>query len=329
MEKPSRALQTLNLVAAILMLAAIGLVFFYAPEELVMGEVQRIFYFHVSSAWVGFLAFFVTVVAGVLYLRSGQPFWDRVGSASVEVGLLFSISAGVAGAIWARPIWNTWWTWDPRLTTYTIMALIYIAYLMLRQGIEDPDRRARFAAVYGIVGFISVPITYMSIRWWRTIHPVVIGGRRQGPIRHDLAHAGDVLVLAVRVHRALLLFSVQPAAAVAARRARGAAQSRDDGCLKEDQMPALLLIDPTPDTVNYLILGYIFLIGLPVLYVLSWYARQRSLKRDLETIEMLAADERKRGAQAGGRDRPGRADHPGRQVERAVGAFTCTCGVGR
>jgi heme exporter protein C len=175
MEKPSRALQTLNLVAAILMLAAIGLVFFYAPEELVMGEVQRIFYFHVSSAWVGFLAFFVTVVAGVLYLRSGKMLWDRVGSASVEVGLLFSISAGVAGAIWARPIWNTWWTWDPRLTTYTIMALIYIAYLMLRQGIEDPDRRARFAAVYGIVGFISVPITYMSIRWWRTIHPVVIG----------------------------------------------------------------------------------------------------------------------------------------------------------
>ena len=175
MEKPSRGLQTLNVVAAILMLVAIGLVFFYAPEELVMGQVQRIFYFHVASAWVGFLAFFVTVVAGVLYLRGGQPLWDRVGYASVEVGLLFSISAGVAGAIWARPIWNTWWTWDPRLTTYTIMALIYIAYLMLRQGIDDPDRRARFAAVYGIVGFISVPITYMSIRWWRTIHPVVIG----------------------------------------------------------------------------------------------------------------------------------------------------------
>jgi heme exporter protein C len=175
MEKPSRALQTLNIVSAILMLAAIGMVFFYAPEELVMGQVQRIFYFHVSSAWIGFLAFFVTVVAGVMYLRSGQPFWDRLGSSSVEVGLLFSISAGVAGAIWARPIWNTWWTWDPRLTTYTIMALIYIAYLMLRQGIEDPDRRARFAAVYGIVGFISVPITYESIRWWRTIHPVVIG----------------------------------------------------------------------------------------------------------------------------------------------------------
>jgi heme exporter protein C len=176
MEKPSRGLQILNLVSAVLILIALGLVFFYAPEELVMGQVQRIFYFHVAAAWVGFLAFFVTVVAGVLYLRKANQKWDRVGMASVEIGLMFSIAAGAAGAIWARPIWNTWWTWDPRLTTYSIMALIYIAYLMLRQGIEDPDRRARFAAVYGIIGFISVPITYMSIRWWRTIHPVVIGG---------------------------------------------------------------------------------------------------------------------------------------------------------
>ena len=180
MEAPSRRLQILNVVSAVLILIALYLVFFYAPEELVMGQVQRIFYFHVPSAWVGFLAFFVTVVAGVMYLRSGRSFWDRVGSSSVEVGLLFTISAGVAGAIWARPIWNTWWTWDPRLTTYTIMALIYVAYLMLRQGIEDPDRRARFAAVYGIVGFISVPITYFSIMWWRTIHPVVFGSASEG-----------------------------------------------------------------------------------------------------------------------------------------------------
>jgi heme exporter protein C len=175
MEKAGRGLQILNIVSAVLVLIALGLVFFYAPEELEMGQVQRIFYFHVPSAWVGFLAFFVTVVAGIIYLARGDPFWDRVGHASVEVGLLFTISAGAAGAIWARPIWNTWWTWDPRLTTYTIMALIYVAYLMLRQGIEDPDRRARFAAVYGIIGFISVPITYFSIMWWRTIHPVVFG----------------------------------------------------------------------------------------------------------------------------------------------------------
>jgi heme exporter protein C len=175
MEKASRVTQALNIVAPVMILIALGLVFFYAPEELVMGEVQRIFYFHVSSAWVGGLAFGVTLVAAIIYLITGKLYWDRLGSSSVEIGLVFSITAGVAGAIWARPIWNTWWTWDPRLTTYTIMALIYIAYLMLRQGIEDPERRARFAAVYGIVGFISVPITYFSIQWWRTIHPIVFG----------------------------------------------------------------------------------------------------------------------------------------------------------
>src|SRR5215467_3270343 len=111
MEKADRATQILNLVAPVMILIALGLVFFYAPEELVMGEVQRIFYFHVSSAWVGGLAFAVTLVAGIAYLVTGNLAWDRLGSSSVEVGLIFSITAGVAGAIWARPIWNTWWTW--------------------------------------------------------------------------------------------------------------------------------------------------------------------------------------------------------------------------
>ena len=96
--------------------------------------------------------------------------------ASVEIGLVFMLIGIVTGSIWARPIWNTWWTWDPRLTTATIMELVYAAYLMLRAGIEDPERRARFGAVYAIIGFISVPLTFFSIRIFRTIHPVVIGG---------------------------------------------------------------------------------------------------------------------------------------------------------
>jgi heme exporter protein C len=98
-----------------------------------------------------------------------------VALSSVEIGIVFTFINIVSGSIWARPIWNTWWTWDPRLVTATIMELIYIAYVMLRQGIEDPERRARFGAVYGIVGFISVPITFLSIRLFRTIHPIVIG----------------------------------------------------------------------------------------------------------------------------------------------------------
>lgn len=175
MDKSSRALQVLNIGTALLFLIAAGLVFFYAPLERQMGDVQRIFYFHVAAAWVSALAFGVTMVAGVTYLITGRRRWDVVGSGSVEIGLLFTVMTLISGSIWARPIWNTWWTWDPRLTTYTILALIYIAYLLLRQGIEDPDRQARFAAIYGIFGFVSVPITFLSIRFWRTIHPVVIG----------------------------------------------------------------------------------------------------------------------------------------------------------
>ena len=175
MPQTSRRLMIFNAVTAVLVAIAAGLVFFYAPRERVMGDVQRIFYFHVPSAWVGFLAFFVTLCMSIAFLRTGDLKWDRVSAASVEVGLVFTVMAIISGSIWARPAWNTWWTWDPRLTTYTILALIYVAYLMLRQGVEDPGRRARFASVYGIVGFISVPLTFFSIRWWRTIHPVIIG----------------------------------------------------------------------------------------------------------------------------------------------------------
>jgi heme exporter protein C len=154
---------------------ALFMVFIYSPREATMGEVQRIFYFHVSSAWVGGLALFVSLVAGVILLITGNQKWDRLELASVEVGLIFSIMTLITGMIWGRPAWNTWWTWDPRTTTFAILILIYFAYLMLRNSFEDPDRRARFAAVYAIVGFISVPITFFSIRFWRTIHPVVIG----------------------------------------------------------------------------------------------------------------------------------------------------------
>jgi len=156
------------------------MVFFYAPLERVMGQVQRVFYFHVAAGWVGMLAFLVAAGVGIFYLRTGNQKWDITGLAAVEIGMVFALINIITGAIWARPIWNTWWTWDPRLTTATIMELIYAAYLMLRQGIEDPDRRARFGAVYAIVGFISVPLTFFSARLFRTIHPVVIGTNQPG-----------------------------------------------------------------------------------------------------------------------------------------------------
>ena len=176
METKPRLLQILDGVTAVLFAVAVGLVFFYAPLERTMGQVQRVFYFHVATAWVGMLGFLVAAVVGVIYLIRKERRWDIVGLAAVEISLVFFFITIVSGSIWARPSWGTWWTWDPRLTTATIVELVYAAYLMLRSGIEDPDRRARFGAVYAILGFLSVPLTFASIRLLRTIHPVVIGG---------------------------------------------------------------------------------------------------------------------------------------------------------
>ncbi|MES0339259.1 MAG: cytochrome c biogenesis protein CcsA [Anaerolineales bacterium] len=175
MERTPKALIVLTWLTSVVFVVALYLVLLWAPQEAIMGDVQRVFYFHVAAGWVGALAFLVTAIVGGIYLARGEQRWDRIAVASVEIGIVFTLINIVTGSIWARPIWNTWWTWDPRLVTATIMLLIYIAYIMLRQGIEDPDRRARFAAVYGIVGFISVPITFASIRIFRTIHPVVVG----------------------------------------------------------------------------------------------------------------------------------------------------------
>ena len=175
LEKP-RLLTWLDILSGLMILIAAGLVFFYAPVEQLMGQVQKVFYFHVATAWVGMLGFMAAGVAGVQYLRTENEKWDIAGLGSVEISLVFFMVAIIMGSIWARPIWNTWWTWDPRLTTAAIVELIYAAYLLLRSGLDDPGKRARFSAIYAIFGFFSVPLTFISIRLLRTIHPVVIGG---------------------------------------------------------------------------------------------------------------------------------------------------------
>jgi heme exporter protein C len=180
MSSKPRMLSILDRLTIILLVVATGLVFLYAPMEVVMGQVQRVFYFHVSANWVGMLGFLVAAISGGIYLRTGDRKWDIASLAAVEIGIVFAFIGIVTGSIWARPIWNTWWTWDPRLTTTSIMLLIYAAYLMLRSGIEDPDRRARFGAIYAIVGVLSVPLTFFSARLFRTIHPIVIGTNQPG-----------------------------------------------------------------------------------------------------------------------------------------------------
>jgi heme exporter protein C len=177
MESKPRFLTFLDIASVLLLAVSAYLALIYAPEEAVMGQVQRVFYFHVATAWVGMLGFIAAGVAGIAFLRTANLKWDIIEIAAVEISLVFFLIAIILGSIWARPVWNTWWTWDPRLTTAAITELIYVAYFMLRQGIEDPDRRARFGAVYTLVGAVSVPITFMAIRLFRTIHPVVIGSQ--------------------------------------------------------------------------------------------------------------------------------------------------------
>jgi heme exporter protein C len=166
----------LALASAAAVLVALGMAFLYAPRELTMGDVQRIFYFHVASAWVGFFGFFVTFLAGIGYLASGERRWDILGLSSVEVGLTFISMTVVTGMLWAKPVWGTYWTWEPRLTISAVQLLIYVAYGMLRASLESPERKARFAAVYGIVAFVTVPLSWFAIRWWRTIHPDILTG---------------------------------------------------------------------------------------------------------------------------------------------------------
>lgn len=166
----------LDILAVISLIAAFWLVLYYAPVEIEMGMVQKVFYFHVATGWTGMLGFLAATIAAVVYLKSRKVQWDIAGLAGIEIGMVFMALCIISGSIWARPIWNTWWTWDPRLTTALVMELVYAAYLLLRNGVDDPAQRSRFAAVYAIIGFLSVPLTFLSIRIFRTIHPVIVGG---------------------------------------------------------------------------------------------------------------------------------------------------------
>jgi heme exporter protein C len=141
-----------------------------------MGDVQRIFYFHVASAWVGFFAFFVTCLAGAAYLARRERRWDILALSSAEIGTAFIAMTIVTGALWAKPVWGTYWTWEPRLTISAVQLLIYAAYGMLRASVDGPERKARFAAVYGIAAFVTAPLSWFAIRWWRTIHPDILTG---------------------------------------------------------------------------------------------------------------------------------------------------------
>jgi heme exporter protein C len=166
-------LRTLGVVAWAAVAASLYPIFFVAREasDAMGGQLQRIFYFHVPSAWVAYIAFATVFIGSVAYLRTGSRRWDLLAHASAEVGVVFCTLVLITGPIWARPVWGTWWQWDARLTSALVMWLTYIGYLFLRNLATDPTSAGRLAAVVGIVGFVNVPIVHFSVYWWRTLHP--------------------------------------------------------------------------------------------------------------------------------------------------------------
>ncbi len=147
---------------------AIGLL--VAPPDRAMGETVRILYVHVPTAWTAMLAFTVAMVAAVGALWSGRPGWDALLEGSVEVGVVFNGLLLCQGSLWARPTWDAWWTWDPRLTTSAIMMVAFTGVLVLRRLLHPPERRAVASAVATIVSFVDVPVVYLSVKWWNTTH---------------------------------------------------------------------------------------------------------------------------------------------------------------
>jgi heme exporter protein C len=160
----------LGWLAALALAAGLVMGFGVAPRELTQGNVQRIMYLHVPSVWVAYLAFGVVFVASIVYLARRASGADRLAHASAEVGLLFTGITIASGAIWGKPTWGTWWTWDARLTSVAILFVLYAGYLLVRGMVDDPERGARYAAVVGIVAALDIPLIHFSVYWWRTLH---------------------------------------------------------------------------------------------------------------------------------------------------------------
>ena len=188
-------------VAGVAMVFATVAALVLAPREAEMGDVQRLFYFHMPSAWIALGPAFTCVFGfSIAYLVTRKLRYDQVAGAAAEIGVVFTTITLVTGPLWAKPAWGVFWTWEPRLTTTLILWFIYVGYLLLRSVALPGHKRARLAAVYGIVGWIDVPIVFLSIWWWRTVHPRILG---EGGFAMDTAM---VWVLAVCLAAFTLLF---------------------------------------------------------------------------------------------------------------------------
>lgn len=184
--------------SSLLVLVAAFAFTFTAPPDTLQGYLTRILPVHVGSSWLAYLSFGLTAIFGLTYLITRNAHWDRLSLASTEIGIVFIVLSLFSGALWGRPAWGTYWEWgDARLTTTALMLMVYVGMLMVRGMIEDPNRRARVSAVLGVVASVGVPINYMSVYWWSTLHqtPTLSIAERRSALENQGILVGFLLAL--------------------------------------------------------------------------------------------------------------------------------------
>lgn len=206
-DRPSKPVTYLGVAAWTSLAIALLMMFLVAREATgaMGGQLQRIFYVHVPSAWLAYLAFAVVFICSIAHLRTNARRWDLLAHSAAEIGVVFTSLVLITGPIWARPVWGTWWQWDARLTSTLVLWLTYVGYLFLRGLATDPSRTGRPAAVVGIVGFFNVPIVHYSVNWWRTLHP--LGPTIADPTRSSGLGGPELVTFFVSLLAFTLLFA--------------------------------------------------------------------------------------------------------------------------
>ena len=159
------------MASALLMALTLYMVYMWVPTEQNLGVSQRIFYFHVPLGWIGMVSIIVVAVASILHLYTGKQKWDDLAYSTAELGIIFASLILITGAVWGKPVWGVWWTWDAKLTTTLVLWFIYAGYLMVRAYGPAGTQGRRFASVIALIGAIDAPIIYKATDWWRSAHP--------------------------------------------------------------------------------------------------------------------------------------------------------------
>jgi heme exporter protein C len=181
LRKASRRGVLLSLVGLAGILFTHWMVFFWVPTEGTMGIIQRINYIHVPVAWVTELAFGLTALASIIYLWLRDDRADAAAVAAAEGGLYFCVALLIAGSLWGRVAWGTFWTWEPRLTFTLLLWFIFFGYFLVRNSTQNPERGKRLGAIVAIAGALDIPVIHMSVYWFRSLHPEPVYLRPDGP----------------------------------------------------------------------------------------------------------------------------------------------------